>query len=182
MKRITFGVPVPTPASSAPPVRTVRCTVLPELTPDAFTEVVTVEWFTAPPDGGDVVAEEHVVRGEQWLATRWRDGGDRFKHMAYARRAAGLTPGEFAERWRTHAGTAGGVPIPEEAKGAAYAQNHPLARAAGEWPFDAVNEVWFDGLDGLRRRIEWFEANHDPAGDELFGPSRFLAVRETVVD
>ena len=176
--RITFGAPTPTTVA---PVRTTRCTVLPELTPDAFAEVVTVEWFAAPPDGGDVVAEEHVLRGEHWLDARWRHGGARFMHMAFARRAPGLAPGEFAQRWRSHAGSAGGVLIPEEAKGLAYAQHHPLPRAVGEWPFDAVNEVWFDELEGLRLRVEWFQENLDPAGDDLFGPSLFLAVRETVL-
>jgi hypothetical protein len=176
--RITLGVPTP---AAAVPVRAVRCEVLGELTPEPLAEVVTVEWFDEPVDGGDVVATQHVVRGADWLEERWRTGGDRFKHMAFARRAEGLTPAEFARRWRSHAGSAGGVPIPEAARGRAYAQNHPLARTVGEWPYDAVNEVWFDELDGLRRRVAWFAENHDPGGDELFGPSVFLAVRETVV-
>ncbi|HEY6532315.1 MAG TPA: hypothetical protein VIY72_08435 [Acidimicrobiales bacterium] len=188
IKRITFGVPVVSPT---PPVRVVRCVALPDLTPDPFAEVVTVEWFETPlgagslagdeGDLGDVVIEEHVVRGLEWLDARWRDDGDRFKHMAFARRAPSLTVAEFASRWRSHAGTLGGASIPEEIKGRAYAQNLPVPRAAGEWPFDAVNEVWFDDLDGLRRRVEWFQQYHEPTGDDLFGPSVFLAVRETVV-
>lgn len=176
--RITLGAPTPAPVA---PVRAVRCEVLGGLSPQPLAEVVTVEWFDAPVEGGDVVATQHVVRGGAWLEERWRVGGDRFKHMAFARRAEGLTPAEFAQRWRSHAGSAGGVPIPGVAKGQAYAQNHPLARTVGEWPYDAINEVWFDELEGLRQRVAWFAEHHDPAGDELFGPSRFLAVRETVV-
>jgi hypothetical protein len=179
IKRITFGEPAASPTA---PVRVVRCTVVPDLALDPFAELVTVEWFDALPlVDGDIVVDEHVVRGAGWLDDRWRDGGDRFKHMAFARRATGLTVTEFATRWRTHAGTLGAVPIPEEIRGRAYAQNRPVPRASGEWPFDAVNEVWFDELAGLCRRAEWFRQNHDPAGDDLFGPSVFLAVRETVV-
>jgi hypothetical protein len=176
--RITFGAP---PPAAVPPVRTARGEVLVELSPDALAEVVTVEWFETPPAEGEILAEQHVVRGAGWLEARWRDGGPRYKHMAFARRAEGLTAAEFATRWRSHAGTVGGVPIPDEAKGCAYAQDHPLPRVR-EWPFDAVNEVWFDSLDAVRRRVEWFAQNHDPGGDALFGPSRFLVVRETVVD
>jgi len=186
IKRITLGAVGPHPAA----VRSVVCTVLPELTIDAVADLVTIDWFWSRPrsdseSGGDqnveVVAEEVVLRGSEWLEARWRDGGERYKHVAFARRAEGLTPAQFAERWRSHAGSLGGVPIPDEAKGRAYAQNHPLPRDVGEWPFDAVNEVWFDDLDGLRRRVEWFAEHHDPSGDDLFGPSRFLAVREVLV-
>lgn len=185
IKRITLGRAEPDPEA----VRSVVCTVLPELSTPGVTDVLTIDWFWSRPprlgragrdQNGEVVAEELVLRGAEWLEARWRDGGERFKHMAFARRAAGLTPVQFAERWRSHAGSVGGVPIPDEAKGQAYAQNHPLPRDEGEWPFDAVNEVWFDDLDGLRRRVEWFAEHHDPAGDDLFGPSRFLAVREVL--
>jgi hypothetical protein len=186
IKRITLGRAEPDPAA----LRSVVCTVLPELTTDALADVVTIDWLASGhagvriPDADvtrTVLAEEIVLRGADWLEARWRDGGERFKHVAFARRADGLTPAQFAERWRSHAGSLGGVPIPDEAKGRAYAQNHPLPRDVGEWPFDAVNEVWFDDLEGLRRRVEWFSEHHDPSGDDLFGPSRFLAVREVLV-
>ena len=53
---------------------------------------------------------------------------------------------------------------------------------AVESAYDAVNEVYFDDFEGLRSRIDWFEANEvGVSGDELFGPSTFLAVREVVV-
>ena len=187
IKRLTLGGAEPDPAAH----RSVVCTVLPELTTDAVADTLTIDWLASGhagvriPDASvtrtAVVAEEVVLRGADWLEARWRDGGERFKHVAFARRADGLTPAEFAERWRSHAGSLGGVPIPDEAKGRAYAQNHPLPRDVGEWPFDAVNEVWFDDVDGLRRRVEWFAEHHDPGGDDLFGPSRFLAVREVLV-
>lgn len=126
-----------------------------------------------------VLAGEHILRGEDWLARRWRDGGDKLKHMALATRAAGLSQAEFSRRWRSHAGTAGTAVIPDEARGLAYVQNHPVP---GEWPYDAVNEVYFDDADGLRARVEWFRASvPDPADGVLFGQSWLIAVREVIV-
>lgn len=135
-----------------------------------------------------VVAEEVVLRGDEWLSRRWQEGGEKLKHMAIARRADGLTPAGFAERWRSHAGRAprpGGGPdiiIPEEVRGLAYVQNHPLPREEGDWTYDAVNEVYFDDVPGLRRRVEWFAENLGAAGDEdLIGERWFMAVREEVL-
>ncbi|XVQ14763.1 EthD domain-containing protein [Spirillospora sp. CA-255316] len=135
-----------------------------------------------------VVAEECVMRGADWLDRRWRDGGARLKHMALALRAGGLTPAEFSERWRDHAGRvgrtgpAGAAVIPAEARGQAYVQNHPSPRTSGEWAYDAVNEVWFDDVEGLRKRIEWFRENLTAQGSEdLVRRSWFIAVREEVV-
>ncbi|WP_106398793.1 hypothetical protein [Actinocorallia populi] len=135
-----------------------------------------------------VVAEEAVLRGAAWLDRRWRAGGVRFKHMAVAVRAADLTSAEFSARWRDHAGRVRGpgaerqTPIPEAVRGQAYVQSHPYVRKAGEWAYDAVNEVYFDDLAGLRTRIAWFAENvPDGADPGLFGRSAFLAVREEVV-
>lgn len=124
-----------------------------------------------------VVAREHALRGEPWLARRWRDGGGRLKHMALVTRA-GLSAEEFSRRWRAHAGTAGSS-IPAEARGCACVQNHPMP---GEWPYDAINEVYFDDLAGLRARVRWFRDNvPGPADGGLFGQSRLIAVREVVL-
>jgi hypothetical protein len=47
------------------------------------------------------------------------------------------------------------------------------------WAYDAVNEVYFDDLDGLRTRIAWFAEHFDRVGEEdLVGESWFVAVRE----
>jgi hypothetical protein len=125
------------------------------------------------------LAGEHILRGEKWLARRWLDGGDKLKHMALATRAAGLTQAEFSRRWRSHAGTAGTAVIPGQARGLAYVQNHPVP---GHWPYDAVNEVYFDDADGLMARVEWFRANvSDPADGVPFGRSWLIAVREVIV-
>lgn len=183
IKRISFGRCPARPHAAA--VRAVACEVLPELSDPAPHQWITVEWFAsravpdAPVQGLSVVAEEAVLRGASWLEQRWRDSGPVVKHMALAARAAGLTQAEFAVRWRAHAGTAGGTPIPDEARGLAYVQNHPVP---GEWPYDAVNEVYFRDLDGLRRRVEWFRRNVPaPADGSLFGQSCLLAVREVVI-
>lgn len=133
-----------------------------------------------------LVAEESVMRGAGWLDRRWRDGGGKPKHMAVAVRAAGLTPAEFSERWRAHSGRTGGKgtrdAIPDRVRGLAYVQNHPCPRAAGDWAYDAVNEVYFDDEAGLRARIAWFRENlPGPVRGDLFRASWFLAVREEVL-
>ena len=194
----------------ARPVRVAVCTALPELTPDPRHDGIGLEWFTDaghlarfeswlsspagrlvdellaravdPAASPVVVAREHVMRGADWLERRWRDGGERLKHMAIARRAAGLTPAEFSERWRGRAGRVGAVVIPESARGQAYLQNHPLPRSSGEWAYDALNEVYVDGLDGMRARIAWFAENLDGRGEaDLVGQSWFVAAREEVL-
>jgi hypothetical protein len=132
-----------------------------------------------PVPADHVLAGEHILRGEQWLARRWHEGGDMLKHMALATRAAGLSQAEFSRRWRSHAGIAGAAVIPGQARGLAYVQNHPVP---GDWPCDAINEVYFDDVAALRARVEWFRANvPDPADGVLFGRSALIAVREVIV-
>ncbi len=185
------------PAGSRP-VRVAVCTALPDVSPRPRHAGLAIEWFddaeqlaraeawrstsgrTEP--GLVVVAEEHVLRGDDWLARRWNDGGTALKHVALATRADGLTVAEFQARWRAHAGSVGATPIPDDARGRAYAQNHPVPRADGEWAYDAVNEVWFDDLDGLRTRVAWLsDAVQDGDDRDLFGASWFLAVREELL-
>jgi hypothetical protein len=133
-----------------------------------------------------VVAEECVVRGADWLEQRWRDGGAKLKHMAIALRSADLSAAEFSDRWRNHAGQLGrsgsAVVIPDDARGLAYVQDHPLPRPTGDWAYDALNEVWFEDLENLQTRIEWFRENLlDQGDDDLVRQSWFIAAREDVV-
>jgi hypothetical protein len=135
-----------------------------------------------------VVAEEAVLRGADWLERRWRCGGEKLKHMAIALRAGELTPGEFSARWRSRSGQvrrqgeAQATVIPDGVRGHAYVQNHPCPRAAGDWAYDALNEVYFDDAESLRARIEWFRANlPDQIEEDLVRQSWFLAAREEVL-
>lgn len=168
--------------------------VLPERSdPGTGIEAVVVEW-PAPDDGGAdasshpaLVVEEVVLRGGDWLEERWRDGGVRYKHVALATRSPGLTPAEFAERWRAHAGTvtpsSGGpvVDVPEAARGRAYVQDHPVPGAPPAM-FDGLNEVWFDDLADLDARRAWFDEHGVGRTDDgLFAPATYLTVVETVV-
>ncbi|HXY90960.1 MAG TPA: hypothetical protein VEP49_00640 [Acidimicrobiia bacterium] len=189
----------------ARPARVAVCTSLPDLT-DGEPEhhAIGLEWFTdvaqldrydawTGPGGAAargarrvLVADEVVLRGADWLERRWRQGGAKVKHMAFASRAVGLTAAEFSERWKRHAGSVGragasALVVPDHARGQAYVQNHPLPRSSGDWAYDAVNEVYFDDVDGLRARIDWFRENVDPTADDLFRASWFLAVREDVL-
>jgi hypothetical protein len=158
---------------------------LPGLPPPPFAAVAVV-WFAGdagddrPEDGSvSVPVEEVVVRGADALAARWAGGGERFKMMSFGRRNPALTRTAFAERWRAEAGRLGGDRIPDEVRGVAYVQDHPL----GDDPaFDAINEVWFDRLDDLRRRAEWFAARPVPA--DLMSPAECWTayLREVVVE
>lgn len=200
------------------PVRRVVATALPEALAAPRHDGVGIEWFSdvghlqryeawlqaaeadARPEGlravidvedsPVVVARELVLRGSDWLEDRWRQGGDRVKHMALARRAAGLTPEEFQERWQNRAGqlrsptTGEVVVIPDRARGHAYVQNHPLPPGPDgvDWAYDAVNEVYFDDVEALQQRIEWLAENlGSGTEDDLVSQSWFLSVREEVV-
>lgn len=135
-----------------------------------------------------VVALEVVQRGADWLEAHRQRGGPAYVHLAVARRAPHLSAAEFSARWQGHGGRvapAGGAPavdIPPEARGQAYVQNHPLPLALGEWPYDAVNEVYFEDLAGLRRRAAWFEENVGDSGSaDLVGERWFLCAEERVL-
>jgi hypothetical protein len=183
----------------ARPIRIVASTVLPtdgEETPrhlgvveEWFADEAHLQRFEGWKEGGDdgavVVADPVVLRGAEWLERRWLDPTPRFKHMALAARAPGLTPTEFSSRWRDHAGRArsvsGTAVIPEDVKGLAYVQDHPLV-GDGASAYDAVNEVYFDDVDALRRRIDWFRDNEiGRMPDDLFGVTTFLVVREEIL-
>lgn len=136
----------------------------PDLPPSPFA-AVSVQWFDdvdaalAANDGSTtVVAEEVVLRGADYLANRWAGGGERLKMMSFGRRNPRWTRQEFSARWRRDAGSVGGDAIPEDVRGLAYVQNHPLATGDDDPPFDAVNEVWFERLDLLRRRGAYIAA------------------------
>jgi hypothetical protein len=187
------------------PARVTCCVSLPDEIVDQPHDGIGLEWFAdadhlgrfeawsaseaargrlVPADTAAfvVVADEHIARGAGWLEQRWATGGESLKHMAVARRAAGLTPAEFSSRWQDRAGVVGTTPIPDEAKGCAYVQNHPLARETGDWRYDAINEVWFDDIGALRSRIRWLtDALATGADDDFVGESAFMAVREEVV-
>jgi hypothetical protein len=184
------------------------CTVLPDVTPDPRHDGIGLEWFadrehlaryeswlSASGGGGRlgqaidperspvVVADEHVMRGGEWLAGRWRQGGVRLKHMAMARRAAGLTLAEFFDLWRSRAGRVGTAVIPDEARGLAYVQNWPQ-EDAGNWAYDALNEVYFNENDlaGLQTRIAYFQrVLGDRTEDDLVSENWFVAAREEVL-
>jgi hypothetical protein len=188
----------------ARPVRAAVCTTIADLTEsEPKHDAVGLEWFPdlarlqrfeawlegehIPRDPSPVlVADEVVMRGADWLEQRWLDGGDRLKHMAIALRAKNLSPEQFSERWRSHAGRVGradapAIVIPDEARGRAYVQNHTRPWRIVEPPYDAVNEVYFDDEEELRKRVDWFRANFDPSGEDFVRASWFLAVREEVL-
>jgi hypothetical protein len=158
---------------------------LPGLPPPRFAAVEVLWLDTDAPadrhaeDASVVVpVDEVIVRGADALAARWAGGGERFKMMSFGRRNPTLTRAAFVDRWRAEAGQLGGSRIPDDIRGLAYVQDHPLG---DDPPLDAINEVWFDRLDDLRRRAEWFAARPVPA--DLMSPAtcRSVCLREQVV-
>lgn len=164
--------------------------------PGTGIDAVVIEWLAdgvtelAPGPTPSLVVEEVVLRGADWLEERWRVGGPRYKHVALATRSSGLTQAQFAEAWRAHAGSVSSssgepaVPIPDEARGQAYVQDHPvLGAGAPTAPYDGLNEVWFDDIAGLDARRAWFAAHEVGRTDDgLFAPATYLAVIERRVD
>lgn len=134
-----------------------------------------------------VIVEPVAVRGQAWLEQRMSSDDVHYKHMALAQRTDGLTAAEFSARWRGESGRVqlGSQPpvaIPAVALGLAYVQNHPIARPTGDWAYDAINEVYFDDVDSMKARIDWFADNvGDGAAVDIVRRSWFLAVREEVV-
>jgi hypothetical protein len=122
-----------------------------------------------------VVAEEVVLRGPEYLENRWRQGGSRLKMMSFGKRNPALTLAEFSREWRNHSGRLGDEEIPAGIRGLAYVQNHPIPHDGGEWPFDAVNEVYFERAEDLERRREYFAARQDAptrsAADSFISPT-----------
>ena len=138
---------------------------LPGLPPPRYAGVAV----TLDDDTDGLVVEAEVRRGEVPVAAP-------YLMMSVARRNPALSRAVFAERWRAEAGSLGGEAIPDDLRGLAYVQDHPVG---DDPPFDAVNEVWFDDLDALRQRAVWFAARPVPAA--LFDPAAaFSLVLERV--
>jgi hypothetical protein len=146
---------------------------------EAWLRAVAPDLLVGGPGTIRLVVEEVVPRGRAYLDARWADGGARYKMMSFGRRNPALTAEEFSARWRSHAGRLGAAAIPDDVRGLAYVQDHPVAPDGCDRPLDAVNEVYFEGLDDLRRRRDWFAARQGVT-DDLMSPTEAwsLFVRE----
>lgn len=154
-----------------------------DIVPTTDAIVVAASDDSRPGDDVAVTVDEEVRRGAGWLAARRKDPSTRPVHLAFARRADGLTRPEFAERWRAHAGSVGTTTIPEQMRGLAYAQYHPTDidpddDSADADIFDAMNIVWFDSADDLTARHRWLA--DQPAG-ALFAGRVLLTALEHVI-
>lgn len=134
-----------------------------------------------------VVAEEVVVRGKDHLEARWQAGDERLTMFSFGRRDPALTAAEFSARWRAEAGSLGGERMPDGVRGSAYVQHHPVPIPGREWPLDAVNQVYLEGIDDLRRRAAWLvsrlDEGRDPGAGGLMAPGETwsLGAREVVI-
>lgn len=200
---IAFDAPdlVAAVADAVPAVRPARATVAAavsgiveeprheQMVTLSFTELDQLHAFAEAvghlESGGVILTEDHVVRGGDWLVHRW-DRGPVLKHVALAKRADGLTLAEVLQAWSTHGGSVQRpgepvVAIPERERGLAYVQHHPRVDGDHEWPYDAITEVWFDDLEALRARADWFAFGPGSGPQALFRQSWFLALRETAL-
>lgn len=198
LKRFSFGIEPGEQAwrTGISPIRAVRCEPVED---EANGCPFIIEWFDDEDALADlaewdtdgdiprnvVIAREIVQRGADWLDRRWTQAGRKWKHVALARRARHLDFAEFSQRWKAKAGFASTrsgsapSPIPEAARGLAYAQNHPVPRASGDWLFDAITEVWFNDAASMQQRVDWFRENL--AQDDLFAETCLFAVTEDVL-
>jgi hypothetical protein len=182
IKKFTFSAEPLRPSESA--VRATLARNLPEFEaePRAPFGFVLIEWHEEgllSASQSVVFAREEIKRGADWLDAHREDGRPKLKHMTLARRASELTAEQFAQRWSSHAGTSGGTPIPDDARGSAYIQNHPMS---GHPLYDAINEVYLEDAAALRSRIEWFTANDVANRDrDLFATTEYLVLEEIEV-
>lgn len=176
------------------PLRAVVCRVIDDMQSHAapydaigitwFQDLAALRRYEEREPGAVIVADEHILRGADWLERRWLDPKPKFKHMALARRAIGLSAAEFSERWRNRPGRIGAgaaappVEIPAAARGHAYVQNHPIHEAQ----YDAINEVYFDDIASMQSRIAFFkDHNVAQADSDLVSEARFVIVEERLL-
>ena len=152
-----------------------------------FQDLAALQRYEDNEPGAVVIAEEHVLRGADWLAQRWRDPRPKYKHMALAKRAAGLTAAELSERWRNRPGRVGGgttapaLEIPAAARGRAYVQNHPVP-GTHDALYDAINEVYFDDIPSMQSRIAFFKDHKAALADaDLVSEACFVIVQEQLL-
>ena len=149
-----------------------------------FHDLPALQRYEEREPGTAIIAEEHILRGADWLERRWRERTPKYKHMALARRAAGLSAAEFSERWRNRPGRIGNgaaaptVEIPAAARGLAYVQNHPIHEAQ----YDAINEVYFDDIASMQSRIAFFKGHNAAQADaDLVSEACFVIVEEQLL-
>jgi hypothetical protein len=179
-ERVAWAVPLTGAGFPAP-----RCTALDvQRFVDLGGALANEAWLAAAdPELGTascrVVAEEVVLRGQDHLDACGHGEGERYKMLSFGRRNPALAPQELSARWRGESGRLGGREIPAAVLGLAYVQNHPVPLDGHEWPYDAVNEVWFDRVDDLRKRVAWFAARSTGG---LWSPESWSAcVREATL-
>ena len=86
------------------------------------------------------------------------------KVISFLKRRDDLTHAEFSDYWfHKHHALALRI-VPKEALSGRYVQNHAIAMARGEAPYDAVAELVFADRDALRRWVDWYNSD---AGQDL---------------
>ena len=134
-----------------------------------------------------LVADERVMRGADWLEQRWRAATTRSTHgrrrseHAGSRRPSSRSSGRAAP---ARSGRPGATGDRDPRSSRAAWRTCRTTRARGRrasGPTTRLNEVYFDDLESLRRRIEWFREHLLDQEDDLVRENWFIVAREEVV-
>ena len=124
----------------------------------------------------EMVTDERIVRGDDWLESRWTDRADETVYMllGFIERKAPMTIAEFRDYWwDTHRPLANRL-IPVEAQASAYVQNRVFDDSTAPW--DGCGELYLDSLEQLPARAAFFNG---PESAELEADERRFLEHDT---
>jgi hypothetical protein len=127
----------------------------------------------------ELIVEERVVRGEEWIAERWSTRAEDtvFMLTAFIERRAATTRDAFRDYWWLDHRPLANRLIPPDAQGSAYLQNVVIGDVPSQW--DGVGELYLDSLAQLPPRAAFFggEASAELVADER----RFMEHKSRVI-
>ena len=132
--------------------------------------------ITDPAATIELIMDERVVRGDDWLTARWTTRADENVYMllGFIERKASLTIPEFRDYWwDTHRPLANRL-IPVDAQANAYVQNRVFDDSTAPW--DGCGELYLDSLDLLSARAAFFGG---PESAELEADERRFLEHDT---
>ena len=131
-----------------------------------------------------VSVEERIVSGEDWIAQRWRQGGDLGVVLfGFIEAASGFTLEAFRDYWWDEHRPLANSLVPEELSPVAYVHDYVLEKHASDdvFAWAGIGEMYERSLGTARRRGEWFES--DAARPLAIDEERFMvrATRQVLV-
>jgi hypothetical protein len=131
-----------------------------------------------------VTVEERTVSGAEWLADRWRQGGEMGAVLIGLVEAAnGFTYHDFRDYWWDRHRPFANDLVPDELAPVAYVHDYVVedSVAGGEFTWAGIGEMYERSLNTARLRGQWFES--DAAKPLIADEERFLvrATRQVLV-